>query len=53
MLPMKGKKHAAALSASILFTALLFIPIRGGVTVSTMNLSELTSVKTHDSTMRL
>ncbi len=39
MLPMKGKKHAAALSASILFTALLFIPIRGGVTVSTMNLS--------------
>lgn len=35
----KGKKAAANVAVMVVMTALLFIPIRGGVTVSTMNLS--------------
>lgn len=37
--PSKGKKAAANVAVMVVMTALLFIPIRGGVTVSTMNLS--------------
>lgn len=37
--PSKGKKAAANITVMVVMTALLFIPIRGGVTVSTMNLS--------------
>lgn len=37
--PVKGKRLALPLTVMIILTALLFIPIRGGVTVSTMNLS--------------
>lgn len=37
--PSKGKDSAINVAVMIILTALLFIPIRGGVTVSTMNLS--------------
>lgn len=37
--PSTGKKAAANITVMVVMTALLFIPIRGGVTVSTMNLS--------------
>lgn len=37
--PSKGKKAAANIAVMVVMTGLLFIPIRGGVTVSTMNLS--------------
>lgn len=39
VIPQRGKNLAISLSVMILFAAALFIPIRGGVTVSTMNLS--------------
>lgn len=39
ILPSKGKTAVRNISVMVVVTALLFIPIRGGVTVSTMNLS--------------
>lgn len=39
ILPSKGKTAFRNVSVMVVMTALLFIPIRGGVTVSTMNLS--------------